>query len=51
MHPLALAAADTAEKHEHFPLPPWGYALIALAIFFVLFLATWSFRSVGTKHT
>lgn len=50
MHSLALVAADTAEKKEHFPLPPWGYALVAIAIFFSLFVITWSFRSVGTKH-
>jgi hypothetical protein len=50
MHSLALVAAETAEKKEHFPLPPWGYAAIAVGIFFVLFLITWSFRSVGSKH-
>ncbi len=50
MHVLALAAAEAAEPHHHFPLPPWGYALCAAGIFFGLFLVTWSFRSVGQRH-
>jgi hypothetical protein len=48
---FALAtAADSAEKQRHLPLPPWGYAAIALTIFFTLFLFTWSFRSIATRH-
>jgi hypothetical protein len=48
---FALAvAADTAEKPRHLALPPWGFSLIALTIFFVLFAITWAFRSVGNRH-
>jgi hypothetical protein len=38
------------EKERHLPLPPWGFAAIALLIFFLLFAFTWSFRSVGNRH-
>jgi len=48
---IALATATQGtEKKVHLPLPPWGYSLIALGLFFVLFAITWAFRSVGTKH-
>jgi hypothetical protein len=51
MFSYALAAATTAtEDHRHLPLPTWGYPLIAMAFFFILFLLTWSFRSVSNKH-
>jgi len=46
---LATAAEET-EKQRHLPLPPWGYALLAMAVFFALFAVTWSFRSIGTRH-
>jgi hypothetical protein len=48
---FALAtAAEGAEKQRHLPLPPWGFSLIALGIFFTLFAITWSFRSIGNRH-
>jgi hypothetical protein len=48
---FALAtAADGAEKQRHLPLPPWGFACIALGLFVTLFAITWSFRSIGTRH-
>ena len=48
-HTLAMAA-ETVEKQRHLPLPPWGFGLVALAVFFTLFLITWSFKSVGNRH-
>jgi hypothetical protein len=50
MFSFALTAAAATEDHRHLPLPTWGYPLIAAGIFFVLFLLTWSFRSMGSKH-
>jgi hypothetical protein len=48
---FALAtAAEGAEKQRHLPIPPWGFASIALLVFFGLFAFTWAFRSVGTRH-
>lgn len=50
--PAALVAATTeaaAETHE-LPLQPWVYPLIAGSLFFVLFLATYAFRNVASKH-
>jgi predicted permease len=44
------AVAKATEDHRDLPLPPYGYALIAMALFFILFLFTWAFRSVGNKH-
>ena len=46
---LATAAAG-AEKQRHLPIPPWGFSLIALGLFFTLFAITWAFRSVGNRH-
>lgn len=50
--PAALVAAATegAEVHHELPMEPWVYPLIAGALFFVLFLATWAFRNVASKH-
>jgi heme/copper-type cytochrome/quinol oxidase subunit 2 len=45
-----VAAAEGAEQHRELPMPAWAFGLIALGIFFSLFLFTWSFRSVGNRH-
>jgi hypothetical protein len=45
-----VAAAEEAEQHRELPMPAWAFGLIALGAFFVLFLLTWSFRSVGNRH-
>jgi hypothetical protein len=51
MFAFALATAvEGAEKHRELPMPPWAYGALALTIFFVLFLSTWAFRSVGNRH-
>jgi hypothetical protein len=44
------AAAQTTEEHRHLPLPPWAFSALAFALFFVLFLAAWSFKSIGNRH-
>jgi hypothetical protein len=51
MHAFALAAAtQAAEEHRDLPMPAWAFGVTALAVFFVLFAFTWSFRSVGNRH-
>jgi hypothetical protein len=47
---VLVAAAHSGETRRELPLPPWGYAAIALAVFTVLFAITWSFRNVSNKH-
>jgi hypothetical protein len=47
---VMATAAETTEKQRHLPMPPWGFALVALAIFVTLFAVTWSFRSIGNRH-
>jgi hypothetical protein len=44
------AAAETAEETHELPMPPLAFALIALSVFAVLFVATFAFLSAGTKH-
>ena len=51
MFAFALAAAtEGAEKQRHLPLPPWGYALVALGLFATLLAITWTFRNIGNRH-
>jgi hypothetical protein len=45
---LVSEAAEPAKRH--LPIPPWGFALLALLGFVVLLLITFAFRSTGTKH-
>jgi hypothetical protein len=48
---LAFLAGEAAEPAKrHLPIPPWAFALLALAGFIVLLLITFAFRSTGTKH-
>jgi hypothetical protein len=49
-HALLAAATEAAEETHELPLEPWVYPLIAGALFFVLFLATYAFRNVSSKH-
>ncbi|GAA3622863.1 MULTISPECIES: hypothetical protein [Kineosporia] len=44
------AATEAAEEHIDLPLDAWVYPLIAGALFFTLFLLTYSFRNVARKH-
>ncbi len=51
MDNLAFLAGEAAEPAKrHLPIPPWAFALLALAGFVVLLLITFAFRSTGTKH-
>ncbi len=36
--------------HTELPMAPEAYGLIALAVFAVLLLITWAFRSTGSRH-
>ncbi|GLY18218.1 hypothetical protein Kisp01_52320 [Kineosporia sp. NBRC 101677] len=47
---LVAAATEAAEEHHELPLDAWVYPLIAAVIFFVLFLLTYAFRNVASKH-
>jgi hypothetical protein len=46
---LLVSAADEPAK-RHLPIPPVGFAIIALCVFLVLLVVTFAFRSSGTKH-
>ena len=49
--PALLSAAEQAEEtHRELPMPPVAYALVALAVAFVLLMVTVAFRSVGKRH-
>ena len=46
-----LAASVLAEGAEiQLPIPTWGFALIAAAVFGLLGFITYSFRDVATRH-
>jgi hypothetical protein len=48
---LAFLVSEAAEPAKrHLPIPPWAFALLALAAFVVLLVITFAFRSSGTKH-
>jgi hypothetical protein len=39
-----------AEKASSLPIPPVGFALLAVAFFAFLLLVTFAFRSVANRH-
>ena len=47
---LATLVTETAEKKTDLPIPPAGFAILALAVFGLLLLVTFAFRSVGNRH-
>jgi hypothetical protein len=47
---LALLVTAAGEPKRHLPIPPWGFAVLALCVFLVLLVVTFAFRSSGTKH-
>ncbi len=47
---LALLVTAAEEPKRHLPIPPVGFAIIALCVFLVLLAVTFAFRSSGTKH-
>jgi predicted dinucleotide-binding enzyme len=53
MAPLAIieAAEQAAEAAEHSGLSPLAVGILAMSAFVFLLLVTFSFRSVGSRHT
>jgi hypothetical protein len=47
---VASLVAQGAAKALPLPIPPVGYAILALAVFGLLLLVTFAFRSVGNRH-
>jgi hypothetical protein len=47
---LALLVTAAEEPKRHLPIPPWGFAVLALCVFVILLVVTFAFRSSGTKH-
>jgi hypothetical protein len=47
---VATLVTETAEKTTDLPIPPAGFAILALAVFGLLLLVTFAFRSVGNRH-
>ena len=49
---LALAAATSTADQEHdLPMPPWAFDVLAITTFAVLLIATYAFKSIGTKNS
>ncbi len=46
---LATVAAEGEKAHE-LPIPPIAFGLIGVAVFGLLLLVTFAFRSVGNRH-
>ena len=46
---VSLVVAD-AESASTLPIPPIGFALLAIAFFGLLLLVTFAFRSVANRH-
>jgi predicted permease len=47
---VATLVTETAEKTKDLPIPPAGFAILALAVFGLLLLVTFAFRSVAHRH-
>jgi hypothetical protein len=47
---VATLVTQTAEKTTDLPIPPAGFAILALAVFGLLLLVTFAFRGVGNRH-
>jgi len=47
---VASLAAQAAEKASSLPIPPVAFALLAIAVFALLLLVTFAFRSVANRH-
>ena len=50
MHATLIAAAEQATEHAALPFPPLVYGLGAFAGLVAMLLATYAFRSGGTRH-
>lgn len=44
-------AVAAAEAHVELPIPAWAYGAIALVIFAVMLVVTWSFEDVANRHS
>jgi len=47
---LTTILAETHVVHE-IPMPPLAYGAVALAVFLVLGVATWTYRDVANRHS
>ena len=47
---VATLVTETAEKTSELPIPPAAFAILALAVFGLLLLVTFAFRSVANRH-
>lgn len=42
--------SGTGEVHVQLPIDPFFYGVIAMAVFLVLAVVTWSYRDVANRH-
>jgi hypothetical protein len=47
---VATLVTEGAEKASTLPIPPIAFAIIAIAVFGLLLLLTFAFRSVSHRH-
>jgi hypothetical protein len=47
---VATLVTEGAETAQTLPIPPAGFAILALAFFGLLLLVTFAFRSVANRH-
>jgi hypothetical protein len=47
---MAFHLTEGAEATRTLPIPPVAIGLIAIAVFALLLLVTFAFRSVGNRH-
>ncbi len=47
---VSLVAAEGAEKASALPISAVAFGVLALAVFGLLLLVTFAFRSVGNRH-
>jgi hypothetical protein len=50
MFRLLVEGTEEAEPVSQLPIPPLGFAILAMAVFAALLLVTFAFRSVGNRH-
>jgi hypothetical protein len=48
---LTTLLAAASEEHHPIFMPPLAFAGVALAVFLVLGVTTWSFRDVANRHS
>ena len=45
-----LLASATAEVHNELPMEPFFFGVVAMAVFILLAVVTWSYRDVANRH-